>query len=354
MKVLQIHNKYRFRGGEEAVVEWTTELLRSKGVDVRMVTRESVGLDNNFITKFRAFASSIYSLSAYSFIEQLIRKDRPDVVHVHNLYPLFSPSVLSACRHAGIPVVMTCHNYRLLCPIGVAFRNGGICDAFCHHHEYRCVINNCRGNLLESGAYAIRSAIASRFKFFEKNVTIFIALTQIAKDYIAKGGIPKERIVVLPNSIPTNHFQSTEADRGEYIAYAGRISAEKGIGVLLQAASITGLPLRIAGDSSSAKGLISSAPPNVKFVGFLSKEKLSEFYNSASFLVLPSICHETCGLVLLEAMQASLAIIASRIGGITEIVDDGVTGLFFEPGNANDLASKMKQLCNDPELCRRM
>jgi glycosyltransferase involved in cell wall biosynthesis len=350
MKVLQIHNKYRFRGGEEAVMEWTTGLLKRKGIEVDMITRESTGLDANFFTKFRAFASSIYSLSAYRFIARLIRNTPPDVVHVHNLYPLLSPSVLTACRRAGIPVVMTCHNYRLICPIGVYIRNGKTCEAFCHDREYLCFLRNCRGNFLESGAYALRSAFARRFKLFEENVTIFITLTQFAKDCFKKSGIPEEKIMVLPNSVNIDYGQSTQVNKKEYIAYVGRISPEKGIETLLKAARVTGLPVRIAGDYSTAEGFVTSAPSNVTFVGFLSGETLGEFYRKASFLVFPSICNEMFPLTLLEAMQVGLPVISSMIGGLPEIVNNGVTGMFFEPGNSKDLANKMRLLWHDHAL----
>jgi len=157
MKVIQVHNWYRVRGGEATVVNTTERLLRERGVDVRMLTRDTATLPDTFRSRLRAFASGIYSRSARREMARMLDEFRPDVVHVHNVYPLLSPSVVAACRAVGVPVAMSCHNYRLICPIGTLFVRGQLCERCVSGGAYWCALCNCRGSLPESVAYALRS-----------------------------------------------------------------------------------------------------------------------------------------------------------------------------------------------------
>lgn len=128
MKIIQVHNRYRYRGGEDSVVEATIEILKRRGISISLMERPSLDNKCSIFQKIRLFFSGIYSLSAKQDMSRIISKERPDLVHVHNLYPLLSHSILTACRKAGVPVVMTAHNYRLVCPIGFYFRAYQICE----------------------------------------------------------------------------------------------------------------------------------------------------------------------------------------------------------------------------------
>ena len=354
MNVLQIHNMYRFRCGEETVFDTTVNLLEHKGIHVSVVTRDSRDLGGSVFGKLRAFATGIYSPSAYKFIAGIIKREKPDVVHVHNLYPLFSPSVLVACRKFDIPVVMTCHNYRLTCPTSIHLQNGEVCELCVGGHEYWCVLKNCRGNIFESIAFALRNAVARKFRLFHENVTLFIALTEFANNCLVNAGFPEEQIVVVPNMI-SNPNSAIDPSSGRYAAFAGLMTPQKGVFTLLAAAArLPEISVRIAGDGPILNELFGKAPDNVEFAGFLDTQKMAAFYRNARFLVLPSKWFEVCPMVIIEAMSNGLPVIASRIGGIPEIVEDGVTGVLFEPGNSEDLAEKMKLLWENPELCRQM
>jgi len=354
MNVLQVHNYYRHAGGEDFAVDALCSLLKGHGVKVSLLTRNSADVPNGLIGKFKAFASSVYSSSARSSMQEILREQRPDVVHVHNLYPLLSPAVLDVCHNLGVPIVMTCHNYRLTCPTGLHLTDGNICERCASDGAHLCVLRNCRGSLLESIAYAVRHAAAQARGIISRSVTVFIAPTRFLKQRLVSTGIPASRVLVVPNMTPIP-VGLAASGTGDYVAYAGRISQEKGLDTLLGAArELPHVPVRIAGDWSSMPWLRDRVTGNVSFEGFLRKDEMSDFYSAARLFALPSRCFEVFPLVLAEAMAHGLPVVASRIGGLPEIVDDGMTGLLFRAGDVGDMAAKIRALWEDPEMCRRM
>ena len=355
VKLLQVYNDYRSAmGGEAGVVQMIATIVEKRGGQARLMTRSSKGLDRTLAGRIRGFFSGIYDRSAYREMERMLAEDRPDVVHVHNLYPLISPSVLVACRRAGVPVVMTNHNYVLTCPIVNHLHQGRVCEKCLGGREYWCVLQNCRGSRAESLAYAVRSATARKLGFFRRDVTIQIVLSEFAKLRLLKEGFDEERIVVLPNMVELGPESAAQAP-GKYAAFSGRMMPEKGVDVLLAAAArLPDVSVRLAGDGPSLEKLSSGAPANSLFVNRLGAEQMAAFYRGARFLVVPSKWFEGCPLVVSEAMSHGLPVIASRIGGLPEFVEEGVTGLLFEPGNVAELADKIRLLWGNPDLCRRM
>jgi glycosyltransferase involved in cell wall biosynthesis len=353
MKILQVNNQHRVIGGSDIVAANTVELLREKGHAVCALTYDSRHLGPGVKGRLRAFAYGFYSPHGCRTLTTAIRTLRPDLVHVHEIYPFFSPWALRACRRAGVPVVMTCHDYRLTCPIAFHQRKGGVCEMCLGGREYWCALNNCRDNLGESAAYFLRNLVARKFKLFLDNVTLFIALSKFAKRRFIDAGIPAARIEVIPNMVAVPESPKDPAV-AEYLAYVGRISPEKGIGTLLAAARKTALPVHLAGGYAAADEVQVETAPNVRFLGLLTRAEVNDFYLKARVLVLPSECFEGFPLVLAEAMSHGLPVIASRIGGLSDIVEDEVTGLLFEPGNADDLAQKMDYLWKRPDLCRQL
>jgi glycosyltransferase involved in cell wall biosynthesis len=215
-------------------------------------------------------------------------------------------------------------------------------------------LQNCRGNLLESVAYAARSAIARRMRLFVDNVTTVIALNDFMGRRLQGAGFRPDQIVVLPNMV---ELAETPADAalGQYAAFSGRISTEKGIDTLLAAAAQTAdVPVHLAGGGPLFDEMSARAGDNVTMRGQLKSEQMAAFYRNARFLVLPTACFEGCPLVISEAMNHGLPVVASRIGGLPELVEDGVTGFLFEPGNAAELAHKIKLLWDSPALCTQM
>jgi glycosyltransferase involved in cell wall biosynthesis len=353
MRLLQVYNNYRSGGGgETVVVRQTKDILHKHGHSVRMLARDS----RTIVTlrhKLEAFANGLYSWEAKREISDIIEKDRPNVVHVHNLYPFFSPSVLVACRQQSVPVVMTLHNYALTCPELRHLRAGAVCERCLGGREHWCVLHNCRDNIFESVGYALRAAASRKLRLFVENVTLFIALTNFAKHRLLNAGFEDNHIVVIPNAVSLPE-SAVDPSTGAYAAFVGRLSPEKGISTLLIAARRTGLPLRIAGDGPMSPLLVRQAPKNVEFVGKLDRMAIRTFYRSARFIVVPSQWFEGFPLVIAEAMSHGIPVIASKIGGLPEIVEDGVTGILSEPGNAEDLAAKMQMLWENPDLCRQM
>jgi glycosyltransferase involved in cell wall biosynthesis len=170
---------------------------------------------------------------------------------------------------------------------------------------------------------------------------------------LIKAGYPQDRISTVPNFIFMNN-QSLNNTYGSYAAFIGRIVPEKGVATLLSAAQKTGLPVHFAGDYSTMPNIEKVTMKNVRFLGHISRNHITDFFRNARFSVVPSICYETFGLVVIEAMYHGLPVIASRIGGIPEIIEDGVTGFLVEPGNADELSGRMKLLWDNPNLCKRM
>lgn len=353
MKVIHLHQRYRIRGGEDQVVDATVDLLRRRGVETVLVTRDSASLAQGLTAKIGAFFSGVYSFSAAGEMRRLLAAERPDLVHVHNLHPLFSPSILLACRAAATPVVMTCHNYRLVCPTGMHMREGRICELCLGGREHWCLLKNCRGDWAESAAYAVRNAVHRKLGLYRNHVHRFIAVSSFVRDRLVAAGLPAERMAVIPNWVAPPP-ETADCRQGRYAAFAGRFSPQKGIATLLAAAASSGVPLRLAGDASAMPEAVRTAPPNAEFMGRLGPEAMAAFYRQARFAVAPSECLEPFGLVAIEAMSHGLPVICSRIGGLAEIVEDGVTGLLFTPGDSGELAEKMRLLWNNPELCRQL
>jgi glycosyltransferase involved in cell wall biosynthesis len=354
MKILYVYNKYRsIIGGEDNVINNLIIFTHKRQHHTKLLTKSSVGIDKSIIEKVKAFTNAVYSRSARKEIQGILKNYRPDIVHIHNLYPLFSPSILITCHQANVPVVMSIHNYSLTCPNWHHLFKGQICELCSGGHEYYCIIKNCRNNLFESIGYALRTVVARKQRFFHNHVNMIIAPTGFIKKKLINAGFEGERISILPNIVPLPNASEKFSD-GEYIAYVGRMSPEKGVDVLLAAAHKTLLPVRLAGDITTLPQLITLAPHNAKFIGLLHGKNLDEFYRKARFLVFPSTCYECGPLVISEAMGYGLPVIGSKIGGIPERIANGVTGLLFEPGNSEDLANKMKFLWDNSQLCKQM
>jgi len=353
MKVMQVINQHRFRGGADVMAERTAALLTRNGHESILLSRDSRVLGRGAVGKARAFVSGMYSRAGRRFMVSSLRAHRPDLVHIHDVYPFFSPWVLRDCRREGVPVVMTCHDFRLTCPAATHLCGSAVCELCLGGHESWCVLRNCRASRWESLGYALRSAVARKWRLFLDNVTAYITPTEFVKGRLVAAGFPEQRITAVPNMIDVPE-SGVDPSVNQYVAYVGRITPEKGISTLLASAEMTGLRVRIAGDPSPMPELVKKAPANVEFLGPLCREDVETLYRSARFLVLPSLWFETFGLVAAEAMSHGVPVIASNMGGLPEVVDDGATGFLFEAGNPEDLANKMRVLWSDPALCRRM
>lgn len=359
MKLLLVHNEYGRVSGEEIAVRALRNVLESRGHRVDVYFRSSAEIGQSWSGQAKAFCTGVYNLAAKRLFREMLRRQRPDLVHFHNLFPLISPSILDECREAGIPVVMTVHNYRLVCPNGLHTVRGQSCERCVGGREYHCVLNRCEDSLVKSAGYALRNAVARKFQLFRRNVTMYAALTEFQRGRLVSAGFPAERIAVIPNMIGDEagaaESHSRDHPTGEWVGYVGRVSPEKGIATLLAAAAaMPDIPFKIAGTTDRMPELPAMATANVEFVGHLSGAVLDAFYCRSRIIVLCSTWFEGFPMALAEAMLHRKPIVCSRIGGLPEIVSDGVTGLLFTPGDAADLGQQLRQLWAHPELCRAM
>jgi len=353
LRILIVHNEYGIFTGEEAVIRGLCLVLAGHGHEIIPYFRSSTEILRMRMGEVRAFFSGIYSWESKREIRRLLKKHKPDIIQLQNVFPLISPSILSECRNAGVPVVMTIQNYRLLCPTGLCLRVERICRK-CDRGEYWCIIYNCMGNWFKSVAYALRNYVARKGRLFQDNVTLYIAPTEFHRQELSAAGYAGERIVVIPNMIDHEGIEE-RTTLGDFVGFSGRVSPEKGVSTLVQAArQCPHIPFKAAGDHKRMPDLLSQAPSNFEFLGNLDPKRLAKFYQSVRISILPSTWYEGFPIALLEAMLRGIPVICSRIGGLPEIVEDGVTGLLFEPGNSRELAEKIQYLWNRPELCHKL
>jgi glycosyltransferase involved in cell wall biosynthesis len=255
----------------------------------------------------------------------------------------------------GFPVVMTVHNYRLLCPNGLFFNRFGICEKCVAGREWNCLRYNCLQSYNKSLGYALRNAWARIAEYYLENVDAFLCLTEFHLEKLVVNGYARERAHVLPNFFDGTYEPEYPKKRpGNYVAFAGRISREKGIDLIYNAArQLPDIPFKLAGGVGE-HDIEKGKPSNVEVVGMLKGASLQKFYQDAALFLLSSVWYEGFPMVLLEAMNYGLPIISPRIGGLPEIVDDGITGMLYEAGNSVDLAKKIRTMWDDKELLTEM
>ena len=362
MKILIIHNDYQIQGGETVVVNAEIDLMTRAGHDVRFYQRK-----NSEINRFRIpqklsfFPNAIYSSFSYKEIRKIIKNEKPDIAHIHNVFPLISPSVYKALHDVHIPIVQTIHNVRFLCPNGLFYTHGSICERCKFGNTMYAIPLKCyRNSYTLSSIYAIGIGFNRRLGVFNL-IDRYIALTEFSKNKFIEANFTDRRKIsvlgnYLPKPLPTpSHKKPTQT----YIAFLGRLSSEKGLPVLIKAMALNReLTLKIAGVGPDAQHLDKMVEdlkiPNVQFVGSLSGEGKWDFLRNAICTVMPSVCYESFPLVALESMAVGTPVIASNLGGLPYIIEDGKTGLLFSPGDHLDLASRISELVNDPERTRMM
>jgi glycosyltransferase involved in cell wall biosynthesis len=347
MRILQLYNRYQSGGGGETrVVELIEQVLLEKKHTVKTLIRDSNDIQGP-LSKLSLVFTAAYSPSAKREIHQEILSWKPDVVHVHNLYPLFSPSVLAACTEFHVPVVMSVHNYGLSCPVATHFRDGKPCQLCLGGREYHCILENCKGDITKSVSYALRSCVARVDQQFQKGVSLFLPVSHFVKKQMIDAGYSSDRIEVLENAVPIPG--SIESCEGDYVAYLGTMKVEKGVEDLLAAAArLPDCRFVFAGDGPDLARWAAAAPANCSFVGRQNRTAMEQTYKRARFTVVPSTWWEPFGLVVIEAMSYGKPVIAARSGALPELVEDGVTGLTYDPGNVDGLTNAITSLWNAP------
>lgn len=348
MRILEVHNYHSIRGGSDVMFDTTVASLRAAGHDVTTFVRDNA-LVQGFGARLGAAGASFYSASSGQKIRQVLKNYKPEIVHVHNVYPLISPSILEVCSADGYPVVMRLADQTLLCPTSHCFRDGSVCTDCLRGREYCCILHNCRDNVLMSVLYAGRTAAARLKGTFHKFVQAFTVPSLFLKSRFEAAGFAGDKLNLVPNMVSIS-ARAAAASRGEYAAFLGRSSPEKGISVILEAAKIAKVPVQLALVGNIANFEAASLPPNVRIVGALSRDDVPAFLVNAKCLIVPSLCEEAFCLVCAEAMAAGVPVIGSNIGALPELIDHGVNGFLFDPGNVSELASRMSELWANPKL----
>jgi len=343
-RVLVVHNAYQHAGGEDSVVTDEVALLRRKGHDVIEMRR-----DNHEITgRGRAGVAlqTLWSTRTHRDALRLLDEQRPDVVHVHNTFPLISPSLYWACDQAGVPVVQTLHNFRLACPQAMFLREGRVCESCLGTTPWPALRHGCyRGSRAQTAVVVGMLALHRGVGTYRNKVSRYIALNEFSRAKFVQAGLPAARITVKPNF--ADIARDVQPRKRDGVLFVGRLSPEKGVDVLAAAwPQCGGGSLRVAG-VGPADALL-AATNGVTLLGALSPQQVQAEMRAALALVLPSICYENFPRTLAEAFGAGLAVIASRIGALAELVEDGVTGLLFEPGDAGDLARVLRWARDNP------
>lgn len=355
MKILLVHNNYGKYSGEEAVVDKMATMLQGLGHEVAQLRMSTEGLRDSAVGKIKGFVAGIHSPAGVRAMREALKREKPDVVNVHNLYPFISPAALRECKRAGVPVVMTVHNFRLICPTGLFMRDGGPCE-YCLQkgNEWGCVKFNCENSLLKSVGYAARNAVARLKRHYTDCIDKFACITDFQRRKLIEAGFDPKKTVLIPNSVDVS--DEILLPLGEYVAFCGRLSREKGIDLILEVARRhPDIPFRLAGECRES-ALIENLPKNVELVGYKTGNELTEFYRKARFMVMASRWYEGFPMSILESAQHYKAVIGPDHGGFTEIIGagDDAIGLLFEPGNAMALDAAVSKLWNDETLARSL
>jgi glycosyltransferase involved in cell wall biosynthesis len=360
VKILVAHNFYQGRGGEDGVCDSEIRLLREAGHEVIEYLRHNVEIQRySFFEKARLGWRTSWSDRTNRELQDILARESPDVAHFHNTFPLISPSAYYACRAAGVPVVQTLHNYRLLCPSGNFFRDGGICEECVSHSLLSSVVHGCyHESRIASVVVAGMLTVHGVLRTWAEQVDLFLVCTEFARRKFIDAGFDETGIRVKPNFTAPDPGACFS---GRSIAlYIGRLSEEKGPQLLLRAWSKLAaiIPLEIAGDgplrASLERDCARLGLRNVHFSGWLNGHAAMGRLRAANFLIVPSMCYEGFPMAVAEAYACGVPVIAAGHGGLAEIVRDGCTGLHFTAGDANDLAAKVEWAWSHPQEMETM
>ena len=359
MKVLQVHNFYKIPGGECSVVRAERQLLIKHGNTVDQFICDSASIDNSGLPgKIRLFLGIPYNRRIYKKMMATIKANKPDVAHVHNVFPMMSPSIYAALRRSGIPVVQTLHNYRFLCPNGQFFVDGAVCEDCQTKGFMSAVRKSCvRGSSITSMMYALAISRAWKTGVLPNAIAKFIALNNFVADKMVAGGVPRQKIAICGNYIEST--AASVADKHGYILYLGRLSAEKGVATLIKSLSlIDGVVLKVAGSGPDEKNLQSKAlelnGARVEFLGHISGAEKQRIVAEALCMVVPSEWYENFPISVVESMSLGTPVVASKIGGLPDMIEHGVNGMLFEAGNHVDLANCLRSIIENKELASKM
>ncbi|MBU1404948.1 MAG: glycosyltransferase family 4 protein [Proteobacteria bacterium] len=365
MKILLANKFFHLNGGSERVFFQERQFLLENGVSVvDFSMQDARNVPSPFAEyfidkidyaavkgvggKLKTARAFIHSAEAVRKIEQLIDKERPDIAHLHNIYHQLTPSIIPVLKKHGVKVVVTLHDYKLICPSYIALDKGEICTACDGAAFWRPLSRHCQDSRLQE-ILLMAEGFWHRWRRSYEAVDLFLAPSRFLADLTSRR-IQREKIAVLPNGIDLQEYTPDYDDTG-YGLYFGRLSKEKGIETLLEAHSSLGssLPLKVVGTGPLSDRLARDFPA-AEFLGYKSGEELTTLIREAAFVVAPSEWYENCSMVVLESMALGKPVIGSNIGGIPEQIEDGGTGFLFPMGDTAALAARMGDLARNKDL----
>jgi len=356
MRVLMLHNRYLLHGGEDISCAMDVELLRNRGYEVDLYEETNARVES--LGPLKTGARAIWSRETYHRVRQLVRQNKCEVVHVQNFFPLISPSAYYAARAEGAAVVQSLRNYRLICPASNCLRNGRVCeDCVGKAIAWPGVLHACyRGSATATAAVAAMLAVHHGIGTWRRHVDAFICLTHFGRDKFVSAGLPADKIAIKPNFVHPD--PGVGEGRGGYALFVGRLDVQKGVDVLLAAweAAAARPPMKVLGDGPLADRVrqVAARAPEIEWLGHRSLDETYQLMQNAAFLVLPSVSYEGFPRVLVEGFACGTPVIASRISPMTELIDDGVTGLLFAVGNADDLGARVAWAWTHPAELSQM
>lgn len=362
MHVLVVHNRYASAqpSGENKVVDQEVELLRAAGHRVELFERRSDDIAELSLRSKAALPLLVpWNPAVRSELAARLRTSRPDVVHVHNVFPLLSPAVIAACADADVPAVATLHNYTQVCPPGTLQRDGRPCTECVGTAPLPAVRHGCyRGSRLATVPLAVSLSVNRRRWW--SGVERFFCISAAQREVLVAAGMPAERLAVKHNFVPDP--DARRSDDGEHLLYLGRLAEVKGVRLLMAAWDEiaadggVGVPLVIAGTGPLEPEVTAWAAgrDDVRYVGLYDTAECQKAIARSVAVVAPSTWLEAFGLVVVEAMAAGVPAVAAGHGAFVELVDDGATGLLHRPGEAASLASCIRRVAADPVRNREM
>ena len=357
MRILVAHNRYQHAGGEDTVVAQEVRMLQERGHSVHQYTIDNDGITGVWQQALVA-GRSFYSRPASREVSDLLASFQPEILHVHNFFPSISPAIFFAASKYHVPVVQTLHNYRLLCANAMLFRDGRPCEACSVSHSFLPgVVHACyRGSRAGSAIVGAATSLHAVLGTWSNRIDRYIALTQFAAQKLGNDRVPAEKIRIKPNFVPDRGYGEGQ---GGFALYAGRLTPEKGLHTILAADRLGNLPLpiHIAGDGPlrvEIEQACARPASRLIYLGQLPRSQVVEQMKRATVLLVPSLWYEGFPMVMVEALSFGLPIIASRIGGLPEMVQDGHSGLLFEPGDPSALLQTLCTFVRDTSRIEAM
>lgn len=375
MKILQINKFYYKKGGSESHFIALINLLRKNNHQVMVFSTKNKknisSTENDFfiqeidmrLSNFKNGFNIFYNLEAVKELRKIISLDRPDVVHIHNVSHHFSPAILKVFKKFNLPVVMTVHDYKLICPNYKLFSRGKICEKCIGGKFYQCALNKCvKDSYLGSLVLALEAYWAKWKKYYDL-VDIFIVPSQFMREKLIQSGISLKKIKYLPNFLEEKEeFNFFVDGKKDYILFLGRLSEEKGLDILVESIGEIKnkeIELKIVGEGplegELRKNIAKLGLNNrVKILGYKSGTELKQIISQAQFVVVPSCWYENAPYVILESYSLKKAVLGSEIGGIKELIEIGETGMTFKPNDVKDLTNKINYLLEDKSRLKNM